>query len=126
MIRLDFQDSRPIYEQIMDYYKRMILIGVMEEDEQMPSVRQLAMDLSTNPNTVQKAFTELEREGYIYTVRGRGSFVHASENLRLAKRQEMTDTMKKWIREAREMGFSPRDIFEHTLAEIEKGGNADD
>lgn len=126
MIRLDFQDSRPIYEQIMDYYKRMILIGVMEEDEQMPSVRQLAMDLSTNPNTVQKAFTELEREGYIYTVRGRGSFVHASENLRLAKRQEMTDTMKNWIREAREMGFSPRDIFEQTLAEIEKGGNADD
>ena len=59
---LDFQDPRPIYEQIADMYKKLILQGVLKTDEPLPSVRKLAMELSTNPNTVQKAYTALEAE----------------------------------------------------------------
>ena len=86
---INFQDSRPIYEQIVEYYKHLILIGAMESDEQMPSVRTLAMDLATNPNTVQKAYAQLEREGFIYTVKGRGNFVKENTNLVCARQDEI-------------------------------------
>ena len=72
---INYQDSRPIYEQITERYKLLILKGVLAPGEQMPSVRKLAMELSTNPNTVQRAYAELERQGFLYSVRGRGSFV---------------------------------------------------
>ena len=75
MTWINYQDSRPIYEQIADQYKVLILKGVLPPDEQMPSVRKLAMELSTNPNTVQRAYMELERQGFLYSVRGRGSVV---------------------------------------------------
>ena len=78
MTWINYQDSRPIYEQITERYKVLILKGVLAPDEQMPSVRRLAMELSTNPNTVQRAYTELERQGFLYSVRGRGNFVHRS------------------------------------------------
>ncbi|MGX8686576.1 MAG: GntR family transcriptional regulator, partial [bacterium] len=72
---IDMRDSRPIFEQISDWYRKLILQGVMVPDEKMPSVRSLAMELSTNPNTVQRAYADLEQKGFIYTVRGRGNFV---------------------------------------------------
>ena len=74
MIVIDYKDTRPIYEQIVERFKTLILKGAMQSDEQMPSVRNLAMELSINPNTIQKAYAELERQGFIYTVKGRGSF----------------------------------------------------
>ena len=75
MILLDYKDSRPIYEQVVEKLQELMLLGVLEEDDQMPSVRSLAMELSINPNTIQRAYGELERQGYIYMVKGRGSFV---------------------------------------------------
>ena len=108
---IDYQDSRPIYEQIVDYYKHLILIGAMENDEQMPSVRQLAMDLSTNPNTVQKAYAQLEREGFIYTVKGRGNFVKENTNLVNARQDEICDKILELLKEAKEMGLNPKDIL---------------
>lgn len=81
MIVIDYKDARPIYEQIVDRYIELILKGVLAKDEQMPSVRSLAMDLSINPNTIQKAYIELERRGFIYSVKGRGSFVASSGDL---------------------------------------------
>ncbi len=75
MILIDYKDTRPIYEQIVERYKTLILKGALQPDEQLPSVRNLAMELSINPNTIQKAYTELERQGFIYTVKGRGNFV---------------------------------------------------
>ena len=65
MIILDLKDARPLYEQVVDRFKHLILCGVLQEDEKLPSVRNLAMELSINPNTIQKAYTELEREGFI-------------------------------------------------------------
>ena len=79
MIVIDYKDTRPIYEQIVERFKMLILKGVMREGEQMPSVRSLAMELSINPNTIQKAYAELERRGVTYCVSTKGSFVE--ENL---------------------------------------------
>ena len=89
MIQLDYQDRRPIYEQIVAGYKTLILSGALEPGEQMPSVRNLAMELSTNPNTVQKAYAELERQKYIYTVKGRGNYI--SEDNSLLKGEQLKE-----------------------------------
>ena len=65
MILLDLKDSRPIYEQVVEKMQELMMLGILEEDGQMPSVRSLAMELSINPNTIQRAYGELERRGYI-------------------------------------------------------------
>ena len=86
---INYQDGRPIYEQISEKYKILILKGILEPDEKMPSVRQLAMDLSTNPNTVQRAYSELERQGFLYSVKGKGNFVSPNPHLRDLKKKEL-------------------------------------
>ena len=74
MISLNYRDSRPIYEQIKDGLRKLIVTGAIGTDEKLPSVRALATQLSINPNTIQRAYNELEGEGYIYSVPGKGSF----------------------------------------------------
>ena len=86
---IDYHDSRPIYEQIVENFKLQILKGIIQADEQMPSVRSLAIELSTNPNTIQKAYAELERQGYIYTVKGRGNFVKSNTSMIEDKRENL-------------------------------------
>ena len=81
MIIIDYSDKRPIYEQIVERFQVLIVNGVLEPDEKLPSVRTLAVELSINPNTIQRAYTELEREGFIYSVKGRGNFVKKDEEL---------------------------------------------
>ncbi|MBO6138084.1 MAG: GntR family transcriptional regulator [Lachnospiraceae bacterium] len=102
---IDYRDSRPIYEQIAEYYMRLILSGALKTDEQLPSVRSLAIELSTNPNTVQKAYAELERKDYIYTVQGRGNFVKEKENLLNARREELIESLGAIFAEADEFGM---------------------
>ena len=75
MILIDYKDRRPIYEQIVDKVEELIIKGVMLPDSQMPSVRALSVELAINPNTIQKAYAELERRGFLYSVKGKGSFV---------------------------------------------------
>ncbi len=82
MILLDYRDRRPIYEQIVEKFRELMVSGALEQDAQMPSVRGLAMELSINPNTIQRAYMELERQGYIYSVKGRGSFVTDQGHIR--------------------------------------------
>ena len=74
MLTLNFRDTAPIYGQIRDGLRRMIVTGAISADEKLPSVRSLAMDLAINPNTIQRAYGELEREGFIYSIPGKGSF----------------------------------------------------
>ena len=81
MIVLDYQDRRPIYEQVTDKFQILILNGVLLPGSQMPSVRQLATELSVNPNTIQRAYMELEKLGLIYPVKGRGNFVADSSQV---------------------------------------------
>lgn len=82
MILLDYRDKRPIYEQVVEKLERMIVSGGMEPLTKMPSVRSLALELSVNPNTIQRAYAQLEQDGYLYTVSGRGSFVTAESDWR--------------------------------------------
>ena len=79
MIAIDVQSRKPIYEQIVERFETLIVSGVLAPDSQLPSVRALAMELSINPNTIQKAYAMLEQEGFIYPVRGRGNFVSGEE-----------------------------------------------
>mgnify|MGYP000093222384 FL=1 len=72
MISLNYRDSRPIYEQIRDGLRKLIVTGALSADEKLPSVRALAAQLAINPNTIQRAYTELERQGYIYSDEGKG------------------------------------------------------
>lgn len=75
MIRIDYRDGRPIYEQVVDQVEALALRGALPPGSQLPSVRQLAVELSINPNTIQRAYAELERRGVIYAAKGRGNFI---------------------------------------------------
>ena len=75
MISLNYRDSRPIYEQIRDELRKLIVTGALSADEKLPSVRALAAQLAINPNTIQRAYRQLEMEGWIATVPGKGCFV---------------------------------------------------
>ncbi len=76
MINLDWRDKRAINEQITDKIKELIVSGILTHNEQLPSVRELSVSLTVNPNTVQKAYKQLEAEGYIYSIKGKGNFVN--------------------------------------------------
>ena len=92
MILIDYKSRKPIYEQIIDSIKSLIVSGVLERDDQLPSVRQLAQELAINPNTIQKAYGELEREGVIYSLKGRGSFVGSGiQELRMVQQQGLIE-----------------------------------
>ena len=93
MIVIDYQDRRPIYEQIVEKFQILILKGIMDANEQMPSVRKLAVELSINPNTIQKAYSMLEQQGYIYPVKGRGNFV-SDKGALLKEKQKLFSPVK--------------------------------
>lgn len=112
MIVLDYKDARPIFEQITDRFQTLILKGVLSPDEQMPSVRSLAMDLSVNPNTIQKAYAELERRGYIYPVKGRGNFVSDPKALLEEHKKACRELFLKQVLEAKEYGITKDEILE--------------
>ncbi len=126
---INFQDSRPIYEQIVENFKMQMYKGILREGDQMPSVRSLAVELSTNPNTVQKAYSELERQGFIYTVKGRGNFVKGDSLLKDNKKNELVRQIVELFMEAHEIGLSidelVDDIKEH-LEKIESGEMSND
>lgn len=88
MIRLDYKNDKPLHEQITQGIKDLIICGVLAPGDQLPSVRELSVDLTVNPNTVQRAYKTLETEGVIYSIRGKGNFVaesHEADNRTLDK-----------------------------------------
>lgn len=126
MILIDYKDRRPIYEQIIERFEQLILCGALETNAPMPSVRSLAMELSLNPNTIQRAYQELERAGYIYTIKGKGSFVSETSQNADKKRQEVKKEMREGIEEALFAGISAqelRQMLEECIEEAKKGRN---
>ena len=104
MIVIDSRDKRAIYEQVMDRLSDLMLIGALEPGDKLPSVRSLAVELSINPNTIQKAYIELERQGYVYSVKGVGSFVADMDVIKENKKsiiykelEELVDNSRKII-----------------------------
>lgn len=111
MFNIDFRDSRPIYEQLVDSIEKMAIKGILEPNSQLPSVRQMAMELSINPNTIQRAYSILESRGVVYSVKGKGSFI--SENCDDAYKvriKEIEQDVKKLLKEAREIGIKEEEI----------------
>lgn len=113
MFVLDMSDKRPIYEQIVDRMKELISLGVFRVDEKIPSVRQLAIDLSINPNTIQKAYAELERTGFIYTVKGRGNFAADIAKLLPEMQREFYAELDEVLGRAGNVSLSEDDIVRH-------------
>lgn len=97
-----------MYEQVMDNIKELIMTNVLKENDKLPSVRELSQELTINPNTVQKAFKELEREGYIFTVSGKGTFVSARDAVRKdpAKVNEILDDIASLYKNLLFLGYS--------------------
>ncbi|MCD7820132.1 MAG: GntR family transcriptional regulator [Lachnospiraceae bacterium] len=123
MIGIDLQNRRPIYEQIVERFETLIVNGVLEPDSQMPSVRSLAMELSINPNTIQKAYSILEQQGYIYPVRGRGNFVSGNGALMKRKKQESVfQTLDELVKRGKELDIPCEAFLERVRESYESGG----
>lgn len=110
MILLDYKDRRPIYEQIVEKLQDLMVCGALTEDSQLPSVRSLAMELSINPNTIQRAYAELERQGFIYSIKGKGSFVAENGMIKEAKRLHLYNDLERLAGEARLLGITKQEL----------------
>ena len=123
MIVIDYHDKRPIYEQIIDRFQMLILNGGLEQDEQLPSVRSLAIELSINANTIQRAYSELERRGLIYSIKGRGNFVSAQNEVVKEQQQVLLDDLKNQLLICKESGIdfgAVLDCVRETFQEVIK------
>ena len=89
MIQLNYRDTRPFYQQIKDNVRQLVVSGALKKDEKLPSVREMASSLAINPNTIQRAYRELENEGYIYTISGKGTFVSEVDHSNHLRQQEL-------------------------------------
>ena len=111
MISLNYRDSRPIYEQIRDGLRKLIVTGALGADEKLPSVRALAAQLAINPNTIQRAYMELEQQGLIYPVKGKGSFVTDSSRIRQIGMEETLSELKKITEKGMALGVGEEEMI---------------
>ena len=111
MIVIDYRDKRPLYEQVAEKLSQLIICGALESNAKLPSVRSLALDLSINPNTIQRAYMQLEQDGYIYTIVGRGNYVtdrtEWQKGYQVAARQELSESLAK----AKSSGLTLEDVL---------------
>lgn len=89
LLQLNYRDAKPIYEQIKEGIRHLLLTDAIASDEKLPSVRELASNLAINPNTIQRAYRELESEGYIYTKQGKGTFASATDFIHKSREEEL-------------------------------------
>lgn len=99
MIQLNFRDSKPIYEQVEDGIRKLVVNNLIAEDEKLPSVRELASKYALNPNTISRAYRELEEQGYIYTLNGKGTFVAANEKVNDMRKEELLQQFDELVKE---------------------------
>ncbi|WP_182199914.1 GntR family transcriptional regulator [Paraliobacillus salinarum] len=129
MFDLDLRSRKPIYEQLVDKFKEFIINDVMQTDEKLPSVRILAQQLTVNPNTIQKAYRELEVQGFIYSVKGKGSFVDGSaKKVSSDEVKRIKSDLEKLLAEAFFVGITKNEINELIDLTYEQigGGNGND
>ena len=112
MIIIDYQDRRPLYEQIVEKLQMLIIKGVLEPNSQLPSVRKLAMELSINPNTIQRAYAVLEQQGFIYPVKGRGNFVSPDLKVMKEKKKLYYGELSKLVHQGKAMGITVQEMTE--------------
>ena len=122
MISINYRDPRPVYEQIGSEIRKLIISGVYAPGERLPSVRELAQQLAINPNTIQRAYRELEASGYIYSVPGSGSFDGERREVDGARRDALLKTLREAARELRFLGLSEAEL----LAALNDGKGEDE
>lgn len=120
MFIIDYRDKRPIYEQIIDKMAELMMHGALKADDKLPSVRNLAMDLSINPNTIQRAYFELERQGYIYSIKGKGSFVCDLQKIRDDQKFLVLEEFQTLVQKARRFAIPKETLIEKVNEEFAK------
>lgn len=119
MLNLNYRSGQPIYEQVQSGLRRLIISGVIQPGDKLPSVRALAAQLAINPNTIQRAYDALEREGYAYSVPGKGSFAALPQDVTSQRRDELLAQLDDIIRELLYLGL-PRDVIAARIAASER------
>lgn len=126
MFNIDYKDRRPIYEQLIESIKKSIINGFLTEDGQLPSVRQLAIEMAINPNTIQKAYTQLEKQGVIYSVKGRGSFVAKKQDCLINETShELFQKLSTLLSTMKQLGITQDQLSQH-IEDFYKGGKNND
>lgn len=110
MIQLNYRDSKPIYEQIKDGFRKLIISNSLPANEKLPSVRELASGLAINPNTIQRAYRDLESEGYVYSVAGKGTFVAEHQGLYDVRQQELLEEFDEIVEELYFLSVKKEDL----------------
>lgn len=118
MVHLDYRDARPIYSQITDGFREQIVAGILQSGDKLPSVRELASQLAINPNTIQRAYRELEMQGWIASVPGKGCFVCGVPFFSEQEQQPLWDTFDKTVAALMALGITREELILH----LEKGG----
>ncbi len=119
MIHLDYRDTRPLYEQVRDGLRKLMVTGVLQPGDKLPSVRSLAMELAINPNTIQRAYGQLEAEGYVVSVSGKGTFVEELQQQNTQRRAEVEEKLRPLREELRSLGMTAAE-----WAALWEGGNS--
>ncbi len=122
MIELNYRDARPIYEQVRDALRRLVVSGAMAEGEKLPSVRSLAASLAINPNTIQRAYAALEEEGYVVCEPGRGAFVTRGRPKTDPRREELLGQYDALVRELLFLGIPEEELTQRVRAAQEGQG----
>ena len=120
MIQLNYRDSKPIYEQIKEGLRRLVVTGALSAGEKLPSVRELASQLAINPNTIQRAYRELENEGYIYTLVGKGTFVAENSNIDNTREKELLQDFDELVTELLYLKV-PKDKLKERIDTVAEG-----
>ena len=122
MLNLDYRDARPIYEQVRDNLRRLMVSGAIQEGEKLPSVRSLASNLAINPNTIQRAYAELEAEGYLVSQPGKGSFARGPGGGG-RRREELLQQFDQTVSELMFLGMTPEELAGRLRAARTVGGD---
>lgn len=125
MLTVNFSSRTPVYQQLYDDVIRLVSLGVLKSDTKLPPVRILATELGINPNTVQKAYKMLEKDGYIYSTVGRGSFVSNKLDQNQAEKIQAKNDLKESIDKAYKKGINKDEMIE-LVDEITSGGRVND
>lgn len=127
MFELDLRSREPIYEQLVDNIKELIFNHVLKPDQQLPTVRVLAAELTVNPNTIQKAYRELEHRGYIYSVPGKGNFVRpAAAEDHAARLQILEKELARTVSEMLYLGMTLQEIIAYINTNSIREGKGND
>ncbi len=117
MVHLDYRDARPIYAQIIDGFREQIATGILQPGDKLPSVRELAQNLAINPNTIQRSYRQLEMEGWIVTVPGKGCFVCTVPSIRQQEKQRLMEIFDSTVAALSHLGVSREELLQRLREE---------